>query len=128
LAARLRPKAAIEEGAPATSALARREKAVRPAETVLGPDQSAALREQLLGDIGQLQSADEAADWVHKNLATKNTLIDVGDRGRMKAREGARSSRGRRGVPFNCYGPLSLAATSSLSGPERRYGSPSKFS
>ena len=29
----------------------------------------------LLADIGQLQSADEAADWVHKNLAAKNTLI-----------------------------------------------------
>ena len=29
----------------------------------------------MLADIGQLQSADEAADWVHKNLAAKNTLI-----------------------------------------------------
>ena len=38
-------------------------------------DQSAALREQLLADIAQLQSADEAADWVHKNLPTKNTLV-----------------------------------------------------
>jgi len=44
---------------------------------VLGSDQSSALREQLLGDIGQLQSADEAADWVHKNLAAKNALIDA---------------------------------------------------
>ena len=31
----------------------------------------------MLADIGQLQSADEAADWVHKNLAAKNTLIDA---------------------------------------------------
>src|SRR5271165_2920912 len=77
LTTRLRPAEASEERTPATSALARREKAVRPAWTVLGPDQSAALREQLLGDIGQLQSADEAADWVHKNLAAKNMLIDV---------------------------------------------------
>ena len=38
-------------------------------------EQSAALREQLLADLGQLQSADEAADWVHKNLPAKNTLI-----------------------------------------------------
>src|SRR5271167_1291981 len=67
LTTRLRPAEASEERTPATSALARREKAVRPAWTVLGLDQSAALREQLLGDIGQLQSADEPADWVHKN-------------------------------------------------------------
>ena len=31
----------------------------------------------MLADIGQLQSADEAADWVHKNLGAKNTLIDA---------------------------------------------------
>jgi hypothetical protein len=30
----------------------------------------------LLADIGQLESADEAADWIHKNLSAKNTLID----------------------------------------------------
>jgi hypothetical protein len=33
------------------------------------------LRERLLLSLDQLQSADEAADWVHKNLAAKNTLI-----------------------------------------------------
>jgi len=32
------------------------------------------VREQLVVDIGQLQSPDEAADWVHKNLSLKNTL------------------------------------------------------
>ena len=45
------------------------------ARTVLGPEPSAALREQLVADISELQSADEAADWIHKNLAAKNTLI-----------------------------------------------------
>jgi ERF superfamily len=53
----------------------RKEKAVRLPRTILGPDQSTALRERLLLDLDQLQSADEAADWVHKNLAAKNTLI-----------------------------------------------------
>jgi hypothetical protein len=77
VAARLRPATAAEEGPPATSALARREKALRPARTILGPEPSAALRDQLLADIGQLQSADEAADWVHNNLSAKNTLIDA---------------------------------------------------
>ncbi len=76
VAARLKPIAAVEETTPAT-ALARKEKTVRPARTVLSPAQSAALREKLLADIGQLRSADEAADWVHKNLVAKNTLIDA---------------------------------------------------
>ncbi len=61
----------------ATITVARKEKAVRPARTMLGPEQSAALHEQLLVDIGQLQSADEAADWVHRNLSLKNTLTDA---------------------------------------------------
>jgi hypothetical protein len=50
-------------------------KVARPARTVLGQEQSAALREKLLADLSQLQSGDRAADWVHKNLAAKNTLI-----------------------------------------------------
>jgi hypothetical protein len=33
------------------------------------------LRERLLASLGQLQTADEAADWVRANLAAKNTLI-----------------------------------------------------
>ena len=74
---RLRPAGGIEERKPATSASRRTEKVVRPSGTVVAPVQSAVLREQLLGDIDRLQSADEASDWVHKNLATKNTLIDA---------------------------------------------------
>ena len=57
-----------------TIAFARKEKAVRPVRTMLRPEQSTAVREQLLADIGQLQSPDEAADWVHKNLSLKNAL------------------------------------------------------
>src|SRR5271166_6009419 len=76
VAARLRPATAVEERPPA-SASGRREKVVRPAGTILGPEPSAALRKQLLDAIGQLRSADEAADWVHKNLAAKNTLLDA---------------------------------------------------
>ncbi len=77
VAARLRPKAAVEEGPPATRAPGRKEKVVRPARTVLEPEPSAALRDELLGAIGQLQSANKAADWVHKSFAAKNTLIDA---------------------------------------------------
>jgi hypothetical protein len=65
---------AAGEMQPAT-APRRTEKVARPPRTVLGQQQSAALREKLLSDLGQLQSGDEAADWVHKNLAAKNTLV-----------------------------------------------------
>jgi len=57
-----------------TFAFAGKEKAVRPVRNMLGPERSAAVREQLLAEIGQLQLPDEAADWVHKNLTLKNTL------------------------------------------------------
>jgi hypothetical protein len=73
--ARLRPAGAVEERTAATWAPRRTEKVVRPARAVLAPDQSALLREKLLSDIDRLQSADEAANWVHTNLAAKNTLI-----------------------------------------------------
>ena len=86
VAAQAQPARATDQMPPATSAMsaasataptiafARKEKAVRPVRTMLRPEQSAAVREQLLADIGQLQSPDEAADWVHKNLSLKNTL------------------------------------------------------
>jgi hypothetical protein len=66
---------ARDERPPAPASFLRKEKAVRPIRTILGPDPSAELRDQLLEDLGQLESPDEAADWVHKNLAAKNTLI-----------------------------------------------------
>ena len=67
---------APDERPSAPVALLRKEKAVRLPRTILGPEQSTALRERLLLDLDQLQSADEAADWVHKNLAAKNTLTN----------------------------------------------------
>src|SRR6478736_277235 len=65
---------AVGERRPA-AAPRRTEKVARPPRTILGQEQSAALREKLLADLSQLQSGDEASDWVHKNLAAKNTLI-----------------------------------------------------
>jgi ERF superfamily len=44
----------------------------------LDAEQAVALRERLLAEVDKLQSADEAADWVHKNLPAKNAL-SVGD-------------------------------------------------
>jgi hypothetical protein len=40
----------------------------------LSAEESATLRDQLIVDLDRLQSSDGAADWVHKNLAVKNTL------------------------------------------------------
>ena len=113
------------EAAPATvGSLAGKEKLVQSrSRLLLGPEQSAALREQLIADLGQLQSADEAADWVHENLAVKNTLI-AADADRVEAgfREGSqrlrrlqRSSRKnrsqrRRGADFAVEKPF-LAPT-----------------
>jgi hypothetical protein len=68
------PGEAVGEMRPAT-APRRTKKVARPARTVLEREHSAALREELLADLSRLQSGDEAADWVHKNLAAKNTLI-----------------------------------------------------
>ena len=47
---------------------------IRPPKIVLAADQSEALRDRLVAELSDLKSADEAADWVHKNLPEKNTL------------------------------------------------------
>src|SRR5438128_4189891 len=41
----------------------------------LDPEQSAALREKLLTELGNITSADLAADWAHEALTAKNSLI-----------------------------------------------------
>jgi hypothetical protein len=94
---------APDERPSAPVALLRKEKAVRLTRTILGPDQSTALRERLLLDLDQLQSADEAADWVHKNLAAKNTLItsdadalEAGFREKLATIEGVPATREER--------------------------------
>jgi ERF superfamily len=57
------------------SAFGPRDKALLPARATLDTEQSAKLREQLLASVAQLQSEEKAADWVHKNMPAKNTLI-----------------------------------------------------
>jgi hypothetical protein len=107
------PGEAVRERRPAT-APRRTEKVARPARTVLGQEQSAALREKLLADLNQLQSADEAADWVHKNLAAKNTLIaadadlvEAGFRKRLETIELASAAREEKLQPAPTEGPSS---------------------
>ena len=93
---RLRPAPAAEDGASATAAPRARGSPIRPPRLLLGTEQSAALRERLLASLGQLQSADEAADWVHANLAAKNTLI-ASRRGQGRIRFPRQAHRDGRG-------------------------------
>jgi ERF superfamily len=44
---------------------------------ILDADQSAALREKLLGEIGDIRSAELAADWARRALAAKNSLTSA---------------------------------------------------
>jgi hypothetical protein len=53
---------------------ARKEARVRSTRAALNVDESAAQRDRLIADLAQLQSSDEAADWVHKNMPVKNEL------------------------------------------------------
>ena len=96
----------------------RTEKLARPPRTVLGQEQSAALREKLLTHITRLESANEAADWVHKNLAVKNTLIaadadlvEAGFRERLETIELASAAREGESQPAPTEGPASPVET-----------------
>jgi hypothetical protein len=48
-----------------------------PNSPMLAPDASAALRDQFLSQLASVSGGEEAAQWAHKTLATKNTLTDV---------------------------------------------------
>ena len=63
----------------------RKPKFVPSASSVLPSDQSARLRDALIAELDGLQNADEAADWVHRNLPAKNTLT-TDDAGQVEAR------------------------------------------
>ena len=45
-----------------------------PTEPPLGPEALATLRDQLLGEINELASGDQAALWAHRSLSEKNKL------------------------------------------------------
>jgi hypothetical protein len=79
--AALRPHMEVE---PAAKSRGRREMLPRPEPVFLSADDSAALRDLLIADLAPLKNSDEAADWVHRNLARKNTLSDL-DAGHVEA-------------------------------------------
>ena len=95
------PKPATDELPFARSSASRKGKVIRPPRIVLTTDQSKALRDRLVAELSDLKSADEAADWVHKNLPTKNTLTSAdAETGRSRFRERlARIEEGRSALP-----------------------------
>ena len=48
--------------------------AASPKKPILGPEASAVLREQLLAELKDIASAEDAAIWAHRILGAKNTL------------------------------------------------------
>ncbi len=68
-------RAPANDGPAVRASNARKDAVPRPVRALLSADESATLRDQLIGDLNRLQLSDEAADWVHKNLAIKNTLM-----------------------------------------------------
>jgi hypothetical protein len=95
------PKPTLDERSFAASGASRKGKVIRPPRVVLGTDQSEALRDRLVAELSDLKSADEAADWVHKNLQAKNTLahahaesVEASFRKRLAAVEGGHPSSG----------------------------------
>jgi hypothetical protein len=87
----------------APSGASRKGKVIKTLRIVLATDESQALRNRLVAELADLKSADDAADWVHKNLAAKNTLItadadavEAGFREKLATIEGASDAREER--------------------------------
>ena len=48
-----------------------------PAKPILGTEASATLRDQLVGELKEIASSDDAAIWAHRILGAKNSLTEV---------------------------------------------------
>jgi len=48
-----------------------------PAKPILGPEASATLRDQLVGELKEIASSADAAIWAHRILGAKNRLTEV---------------------------------------------------
>lgn len=71
------PKPVADEMPFAPLGASRKGKVIMPPRVVLAADQSEALRDRLVAELGDLKCVDEAADWVRKNLPAKNTLTSA---------------------------------------------------
>jgi hypothetical protein len=82
-----RPKAGKVNGAGGTetlSSFAANRKPWSPPKPALDPERSAALRDQLLGELGTLGSQQEVTAWAQRALAAKNALTSA-DAGLVEA-------------------------------------------
>ena len=48
-----------------------------PAKPILGTEASARLRDQLVGELKEIASSDDAANWAHRILGAKNSLTEA---------------------------------------------------
>jgi hypothetical protein len=65
------------EGPPEGAGDRQRRPHAQPSQATLGAADSVAGRDQLISELSQLQSLDQAADWAQRNLSIKNTLSDA---------------------------------------------------
>jgi hypothetical protein len=68
-------QASTTEGLIREQSRGRTKSPARPAPRILESKDSEALRDRLTTEIVRLQTPDQAADWVHKNLPAKNMLV-----------------------------------------------------
>ena len=118
-------KPATDEPSFAPPGASRKGKVIRPPRIVLATDQSEALRDRLVAELSDLKSADEAADWVHKNLPVKNTLtpadaetVEASFRERLATIEGGQPGSGISEVVDNSSAEHLQEQSQTLGGPE----------
>jgi ERF superfamily len=116
-------KTETDKPAFAPSAAHRKVKGIRLPRIVLATDQSSALRGRMVAELSDLKSADEAADWVHKNLPAKNTLapadaetVEASFRERLATIEGEQTSAATGEAVDNLAAELSREQGSALDG------------
>ena len=88
-------KPPTDEPSIALPGASRKGKVIRPPRIVLAAGQLEALRDRLVAGLSDLKSADEAADWVHKNLPAKNTLAAADAKWSKPASGNGSRARGR---------------------------------
>jgi hypothetical protein len=75
--AKFNRRGAAETGGGNLSAFTKSREPWTPPKQALAPEASAALRDQLLGELCELSSADEVTTWAQRALRAKSTLRDV---------------------------------------------------
>jgi hypothetical protein len=96
-----------------------------PAEPMLRPEASAALRDRLFGEIIQVADGDEAALWAHRSLAEKNKLTEadaqhIEEAFRARLASFATPAADEPQIPSKVEEPLTAHSPNLAKGPEKR--------